>query len=350
MWLAPQASRLIAIALWPVSCYVLFVFAGLEAIFRLMDTLNHQHAEYSALEVVLITLSALPLKLYEHLPLIILIATATSLGILAKNSELTILRAAGLSRKFIIGLVSLHFVPVFVVALVIGEYGVPDAQRYHQALVEESSYAVPERIWTRENQAFVAIDLTSGGLPSLRTEYAYDRTSQTIRSLTTSGINRAGDSVLTWLPLARTEFSDLEVKLVDPSQVRAAVDYVATDLVLISQHPSLLRTSELWRVVSYLEREGLNARYHEQSLWTRLLLPITLVVLICLASVTAFGSFRHLDLASRVFIAVVAGLIYRYLIDLSAPLTFLLGLHPATAAVLPLLIPLTLTPFLGRLR
>lgn len=350
MRIAPQTSRLIAIALWPVIGYVVFVFAGLEAIFRLMDTLNHQHAEYSARQVVLVTLSALPLKLYEHLPLIVLIATATSLGILSKNSELTVLRAAGLSRKFIVGLVSFQFIPLIFIALVIGEYGVPDAQRYHQALIEERSNAVLERIWTRENQSFVAIDMTAGGLPSLRTEYGYDRSSQTIRSLTRSGIHRTGDSGLTWLPMAHTEFSDSAVKFVDPSQARIAVDYVATDLVLFSQHPTLLRTSELWRVVSYLEREGLNARYHEQALWARLLLPITLVVLICLASVTAFGSFRHIDLATRVFIAVVAGLIYRYLLDLSAPLTFLMGLHPATAVVLPLLIPLILMPLLGRLR
>ena len=349
MWLAPQASRLIALTLWPVSCYVLFVFAGLEAIFRLMDTLNHQHAEYSALEVVLVTLSALPLKLYEHLPLIVLIGTATSLGILAKNSELTILRAAGLSRNFIIGLVSLQFIPVFVVALVVGEYGVPDAQRYHQALLNESSATASERIWTRENNSFVAIDLALGGQPSQRIEYGYDRSAHSIRALTRSVI-KPSDSLFTWLSVARTEFSDSEIKLVDSSTAGVAVEHVSTDLLLMSQHPTLLRTSELWRVVDYLEQEGLNARQYEQALWARILLPGTLVVLICFAALTAFGSFRHVDLATRVFTAVVAGLIYRYLTELSAPLTFIFGLHPVFAVALPLLIPLVFMPLLARLR
>jgi len=79
-----------------------------------------------------------------------------------------------------------------------------------------------------------------------------------------------------------------------------------------------------------------------------MLLPVTLVILALLASATAFGSLRSLGMSTRVFLAVLLGLIFKYAMDMASPAVFLAGWHPALAIILPLLIPLLLTPRLLR--
>ena len=98
----------------------------------------------------------------------------------------------------------------------------------------------------------------------------------------------------------------------------------------------------------YLEVEGLNARAHSQLFWQRVLLPITLIALALLASASAFGSMRLLGMSTRVFLAVLMGLVFKYAMDMVSPAVFLAGGHPSLAVIIPLLIPLLLMPKLLR--
>ena len=114
------------------------------------------------------------------------------------------------------------------------------------------------------------------------------------------------------------------------------------------QNPEALSLTELWDASAYLTSEGLNARAHSQLFGQRLLLPFTLIALALLASATAFGSMRSLGMSTRVFLAVSMGLVFKYAMDMASPAVFLAGGHPSLAIVLPLLIPLLLTPRLLR--
>lgn len=105
-----------------------------------------------------------------------------------------------------------------------------------------------------------------------------------------------------------------------------------------------LALSELWVAQQFLAAQGLQSRAHAQVFWQRITAPITLALLALLAAVTAFGSFRTLTLSTRVFLAVLAGLVFKYLMDIAAPLTLLLGWHPSLAVLLPLVLPLVLIP------
>ena len=112
--------------------------------------------------------------------------------------------------------------------------------------------------------------------------------------------------------------------------------------------PDSLSLSELWYASNYLETEGLNARAHIQLFWQRLLLPIILFVLTLLASATAFGSLRSIGMSTRIFLAVLTGLVFKYAMDMASPAVFLFGAHPSFAIILPLLLPLVVMPRLMR--
>ena len=79
------------------DCVVGFFWA--ELVFRILDEAKSPHVNYTTVEIGLVSISGMPRRLYLDLPLIVLISVAAGLGGLAQSSELTILRAAGLSIR-----------------------------------------------------------------------------------------------------------------------------------------------------------------------------------------------------------------------------------------------------------
>jgi lipopolysaccharide export system permease protein len=65
-------------------------------------------------------------------------------------------------------------------------------------------------------------------------------------------------------------------------------------------------------------------------------------VLALLAAVTAFGSFRSMSVSTRVFVAVLAGLVFKYISDLTGLLVWFIGWHSSIAVIVSLVIPVWL--------
>ena len=94
-----RSTWLLARAIWVSFLVVFLVFFGLELVFRILDEAKTPHADYTAIEIGLVSISGMPRRLYLDLPLIVLISVAAGLGGLAQSSELTVFREAGLSIR-----------------------------------------------------------------------------------------------------------------------------------------------------------------------------------------------------------------------------------------------------------
>ena len=343
-----RSTWLIGRAVWMAFLVVFLVFLGLELVFRLLDEAKLPHANYTAHEVALVSLSGMPRRLYLDLPLIVLIAVAAGLGGLAQSSELTILRAAGLSLRRIFLKLIWVLSPILIGSVVIAEFGMPEAERYSQALKElNTKGGVKDAIWTRDTGRYVFVE--GGATGEVRTWKQIEIREEQ------NDIARVMASDAVVLSAATVELSDARVLNLTPERVILETRDVSQDTRLsasevrwLTQNPDALALSELWEASTYLQDEGLNDRAHSQLFWQRSLLPLTLVMLALLASATAFGSLRTMSLSNRVFLAVLLGLIFKYTMDMASPAVFLAGGHPALAIVIPLLIPLALTPRLLR--
>ena len=343
-----RSTRLIAQAFWSAFLIVFLVFFGLELVFRLLDEAKLPHANYTGQEVALVSLSGMPRRLYLDLPLIVLIAVASGLGGLAQSSELTILRAAGLSiRRIFLKLVWV-LSPILVGSIVVAEVGMPEAERFSQALKQlNTKGSMRDAIWTRDIGRYVFVE--GGATGEVRTwkqiEIRDDQND--IARVVASSDVVMGDAAIQ-LNDARVLTLSSEAVLASTETLSQKTRLSANEVRWLTQNPDALALSELWEASQYLQDEGLNDRAHSQLFWQRILLPVTLVMLALLASATAFGSLRSMSLSNRVFLAVLLGLIFKYAMDMASPAVFLAGGHPALAIVIPLLIPLLLTPRLLR--
>jgi len=343
-----QSTRLIAGALWRAIAVVFLVFLGLEFVFRLMDELKSPHTSYLLGDMLWVTILGLPRRLYLDLPLITLVAVAAGLGALAQQSALTVLRASGLSIVQILQKALVSLSPLLIATLIVAQVGVPQAEEAAQRIKEvatrgESATA----IWTRDGDRFVWLHGGADGAVTRWRHLVIDPATRRLSTLVESESASLDDGLTVLDSATRLSFTGQSITAAN-QPMALDTGLTASGVRWLILPPDQLSLVELRAARAWLIDQGLDARSHEQLFWQRMTLPLTLVVLALFAAVTAFGSYRSLALSSRVFIAIFAGLVFKYLVDIAAPLTLLAGWHPSLAVLVPLALPLALIPRIAR--
>ena len=128
----------IARHIWAAVAIVLLIILGLDLLTVLgseLDALNKGASFKQVLSYIALTV---PRRVYEFMPLTVLVGCLVGLGALANNSELTVMRAAGISLRRIVWSV-MQAVSVFVIAAaILGEFVAPVSQQ--MAEVKQSQY------------------------------------------------------------------------------------------------------------------------------------------------------------------------------------------------------------------
>jgi lipopolysaccharide export system permease protein len=343
-----RSTWLLARAIWASFFIVCLVFFGLELVFRVLDEAKHSQVKYTWDSMILVSFSGLARRLYLDLPLMVLIAVAAGLGGLAQSNELTILRAAGLSIRQIFVKIIWVLSPILFGSIVVAEYGMPEAERFSRSFKEQFvPGGLRDSIWTRESGRYVFVEGAADGSVKLWKQLEMSDSHDKIAILTASNLVSFQGSQVELAEARVLTFAGDQI-LAENRPVFQTSNLTERQVRWLVQSPDALSLSDLWDSATYLTDEGLNARAHSQLFWQRLLLPVTLIALALLASATAFGSMRSLGMSTRVFVAVLIGLIFKYAMDMASPAIFLAGGHPSLAIILPLCIPLLLTPRLLR--
>ncbi len=156
-------DRYLAVTLVRTTALVLFVLMILFAFFSLIDQLEDtgrgSFTVYNAFEYVALTM---PRTVAELFPIAAVIGAMTTLGIFARNSELTVIRAAGVSKTRLLAGLLKGGVVLALVAILISEGLAPYAEQTAQ---KRRSLAVSDRIsldsrygfWVRDGDSFINI-------------------------------------------------------------------------------------------------------------------------------------------------------------------------------------------------
>ncbi len=84
---------------------VLLVIVALDAMGAIVDGASDITTEYTFKQVMIYVALTLPARIYEHMPMACLTGCLIGLGSLANNSELVVMRSAGVSVLHIVWLV-----------------------------------------------------------------------------------------------------------------------------------------------------------------------------------------------------------------------------------------------------
>jgi lipopolysaccharide export system permease protein len=269
---------------------------------------------YSALDALWFTLLNMPQQVYELLPISALIGALVGLGSLARGSELTVMRAAGLSVWRIAGSVTVGGLLLVFLGVLIGEYLAPPLQqmaRQQKAFskFENVSFAGRGGAWVRDGDLIVNVAQQSGetvfgGMQIFELSPQHD-----LLAMSRAATARAeADGTWRLSNFAETRFTSGAISASSSRERKFDSTTSAEFLGLTVAEPRQIETRVLRRLIRNLKSNGLDAQPQEFAYWSRIA-RTTAIVFACLLAVPfVFGSLRSAGSGARTVIGLLLGI------------------------------------------
>ena len=292
---------------------------------------------YGNLQAAWHVLLVLPATLLPFLPVAALFGALLAVGQLARGSELTVMRAAGVSVARIGGAVLAAGVLLLPVALAVGEYMAPPLARIARetrAIERDGTISrTPQGLWLREGRLILRADQAgSFTLFELGDGPALDSAAHAGNARArpqggwelgeVRGSRLAGAAVVPWRAAAQ------------PLQLAGGADFFG----MLARSPEEMSLAQLHQAIAYLEANGLDARRVRFAFWAGIARLLALPLAMLLAVPLIAGWLRGAENAARAGVGLVLGLawyIAQRIVE-SGALAF--DLSPPWMALLPTLL------------
>ena len=335
-------TRYLAREIYGATAMVLVAFLGLFAFFDFVNELDSVGKDgYMLHHAMIYVAMILPGRVYELLPVAVLIGSLYALTTLARPSEITVMRASGLSTwrmLRVLGLIGSVFV---VLTFVFGEYIAPPAESAAQqwrltATNSTVSQQLRSGLWVKDGRLVV----------NVRTLQP-DRTMEKVRVYTfddntaLASISEAERGEYTqdgfWrlTGVVQTNFRD------DRTDVESLPEFIWHSeltpevLSVLMVVPERMSVGNLWAFIRHLRDNQQSAERYEIALWKKLIYPFAALVMIALALPFAFTHDRMGGVSVKVFLGVMLGVGFHLLNGLFSNLGVINAWSPAMAALTP---------------
>ncbi|MEX1082424.1 MAG: LPS export ABC transporter permease LptG [Halofilum sp. (in: g-proteobacteria)] len=337
-------TRYVVRAVMIGAVLVLAVLVSLDSVFTFIGEVDQVgRGDYSLGVAAVYMLLSMPSRIYELFPAAVAIGGILGLGGLAANSELTVMRAAGISSRQIAGMVLQAGLLLMVAIVAIGEGLAPPAQQHGErmrasAIAGQGDARGARGVWVRDGDRFVSVGTL---LPNqvLRDvdiyEFADHRLQRALH------VDRAIFVDGRWqLHDVDTTRIDAAGELVRGHRARAVWDeLVRPELVdLLAVSPMSLSIWRLAGYVEYLRDNRLEATRFELAFWQKVATPLSTLVMLLLALPVIFGSLRSSGVGQRVFVGSLIGVGYFLASELFAHVGIVYGLAAPVAALAPVVL------------
>lgn len=314
---------------WYVGRAVLFTVLLTWAVLLGLDVVNAFASEaksigqgsYSFGHAIAFVAYTVPRRAYTLFPTAAVIGALMGLGQLAATSELTALRALGVSRKRMSASVVVAMALLTATMVISGETVGPWAQSQADTLKTSARYqsdmtsARYSGLWAREGDTFLnALSgeeqlLDNGGtaltLHDVRL-YHLDAKGQ-MQQLTYAAVAEHRDGRWTLRQVRRDTFQERSVQRETFPNCRGSRSSTPRRW-RPAWLPRNLSVHDLGQSIEYRRRNGLDASDYEDQYWSRWFYPLNVLAL-CLAAIPfSFGSLRSGGLGKRLFLGILFAL------------------------------------------
>ena len=336
--------------LWKnILASILVTWLALSMLFALFDFLSEigdtqSGTRYGSFQALLYVFYKIPRTLYNNFPYAVLIGSLMGLGNLAANSEITAMRAAGLSIGNIVFTTLKLGLILALGAFALGEWLVPKSEAYAQnfkirmlqkqvAISSEGTWLKNgnkllhiDKIWSEKKMDGITvyeIDQQRGGISRiLRAENAIktDNNNWVVQQVEEQRLTTNGVTVNTYNTLNESEL------------------FPGNILSIASVRPEQLAAHELAEFIKHQNENALNSERFELEFWKHFTTPLSTLVMLILAAPLVFGFQRNAGAGQRIFIGILIGITYLLLDKIISRTGLVYGLSPMISALLPLVL------------
>ena len=331
---------------------VLLVLVFLEALFSFLGQLEDVQGDYQTVDALTYVLLMMPKRLYELIPVSALVGCLAGLGAMASNSELVVMRAAGVSLWRILAGVMKPTLVMIMIGLVFGEYVAPMTEQIadtRRAIARSGSGSYSGAgFWHREGQEFMYFNAVEpNGILYGVSRYVFDDQMELqASSFAKRGIYQGNH----WLLEEVTTVSRENGSFVTTYDQVLPWDTSLTTTLLkvVVVKPEALPITGLFTYARYLSAQGLDAGEYDLALWTKLLQPLSILSLVLVGISFVFGPLRSVSMGLRIFAGVITGVVFMIVQNLMGPSSLVFGFPPVLSVLIPIFICLLIGTVLLR--
>lgn len=358
--------RYISGEIYRSALFVLIAFLALFAFFDLMGELRSVgRGPYRIEHAFLYVSFGLPAYAYELMPIVVLIGTIYVMAQLAARSEFTVMRASSLSMGGAIRML-LRIAAVFaLLTFVLGEFIAPKASEFREGFkrrIEGAALSSRFRsgLWAKDVLRDPASREVIGSrfLNASRVDpdgtvrnvkiFEFDREMNLLARLSAASAQFQSDGQ--WR-LSEVEEMRLQPLVVQGDRPQPEVvqqhrhetllmrsDVTPDILAVLLADPKKMSALDLALFSRHLQENRQRSEQYEIALWSKLLYPAAVVVMMIIALPFAYLQVRSGGLSLRVFTGIMIGLVFHLVNNLFSHIGLLNTWPPFATAVTPSLL------------
>jgi lipopolysaccharide export system permease protein len=346
--------RYLAREILAASALLLLALLALFALFDLIGELGDLgRGTYSLTRVLAYVTLSQPSHVVVIFPLAALLGTLLAISRLSSHSELTVMRASGLSLTRLAGYATLIGLLFSAVIFLFGEFVAPMTdEAAKQVKNAATSKIVAKRFrsgfWVKDDHSFLNIQAVTpeSELTDVRIYEFDDRhrllaiklAKRAVYDTAFSATNGNGATAK-----GRWVLSDVETTLLADGKARitrAATDYWSSamkpDLMAaLRVRPYEMSIANLSSYIDHLRDNKQNSTQYEWAFWSKLFQPAAVIVMMLLAIPFAINSHRAGGVGAKLLLGVSSGLLFYFLSQLTSHLTVVYNWPPLLSASAP---------------
>lgn len=335
-------ERYLAREIYTATALVLTAFLLLFAFFDLIHELEDiGKGGYQLQHAAGFVLLTVPGRIYELFPIAVLIGTLYALTLLARHSEITVLRTSGLSTSALLRTLAKLGVAFIALTFIIGEFVAPPAERAAQQLrLKAMSSMVAQEfrsgLWVKDEKNFVNV---RDVLPDTRLRgvriYEFDKDHQ-LRSISDAeeGEFLPPDQ---WrlIKVMQTVFEGDTTRVSRMPEMMWRSALTPNILSVLMVVPERMSFINLFQYVRHLEENQQKAQRYVIALWKKLIYPLAALVMMALALPFAYLQDRMGAVSIKVFAGIMLGITFHMLNGLFSSLGAINNWTPFISAITP---------------
>lgn len=318
---------------------VLLVLGGLFLFIGQQDDIGV--GGYSAAQAFLFVAFNLPQQAWELLPIAALIGSLLGLGSIARGSEITVMRATGMSPLRIAVAASVAAVLLIVLEVVLGEFMAAPLQQVAKqqkafSKFSDVSFGGGGGAWVRDGDLILNVTHQSGERQFGGMQVFELSDKHRLRAV--GHADRAtpvADRVWLLRNYAESRFTSDQVLARTSGERRLDSSVSAEFLGMAVSNPGNLELATLYRLISYYEANGLDTTAYRFAFWSRIARTVAILFAVLLAIPFVLGSLRSAGSGARTLVGLILGVGFFLMQRLIESGTFAFGLNPVLLAWLP---------------
>ncbi|MDE2239430.1 MAG: LPS export ABC transporter permease LptG [Rhodospirillales bacterium] len=332
---------------WAVFRVFLLITAGLTALFSLLGFVEQLslvgQGQYRLSDALSYTLLTAPDRVLQLAPVSMLLAALLGLGTLARHSELTAFRSFGVSQARIIGAVVKLCLPVIIALFLIAQFVIPPAQ---QAAQRERAAALGATLpglsnggfWAQKNGVFLNVQSFTGTVLHGVTIFTFDADGALHSLIEADNATPQPDGSWALTGVTRDTVTSGQTLMDKPAALNWKPFLSTKQLQLLAIPPQTMPPLALYSYVRQLKRQHQEALVYEQSFWSMVAIPLSLIGMALIAAPFVFGPQRSGGAGQQIVIGALLGMVFVLVQQITGYLGLLLAVNPAFSALAPSLL------------